>query len=466
MNAGHTLSRWLEPAGWRGLACVLPVVVLIHLGAAAVLIRYSNQDETKSDQGAEMWLAATSRDDWVPQRTDGVRHPLWSWVARQGYTADKAAFFARGKWMNTGLCVVFLCVLGGVASRWLDRVALANLLLLCSLGILLVRGTYFQPEPLYYVFSFLAAVLAWRLLGGAPVGYYGVFGVVAGLAFLAKPSLAPFLLVFGVAWAVRFLPVWRQEGWSLVGKVLMAAVLFGVLLVPLARFSAEHFGRPFFNYTKFWMWMDDFETEAWPFQDKYPGGAQLKTLRPEDTPSAAWYFRRHSAADAFQRLTTGASEVTVRFFFPESKLKFGAMFWRDGRKKWEQPLAHRGVYALVLLGLVVFLAVLARGEVGRALASPEARARAVFVLLLGGIYVALYGWYWPIGKGDRFMGSLWIPCIFLLTWLGWQLRRSAASGSGDAIYLGVHTVILLSVLVQVAGMFWRFHQGIYLVTRN
>jgi hypothetical protein len=99
------------------------MVVAIHLIAAAVTIRHSNQDPVASDQGAEMWLAATARDDLVPQRTDGVRHPLWSWIARVAYTEDKQVFFERGKWLNTLLCVAFLCGLGIAVARWLDPLA-------------------------------------------------------------------------------------------------------------------------------------------------------------------------------------------------------------------------------------------------------------------------------------------------------------------------------------------------------
>ena len=95
-----SLSWWLRPAGWRGLAVILPIALAIHLLAAAVIIRNSNQDSTASDQGAEMWLAATARQDILPQRTDGVRHPLWSWTARHLYTEDAAAFFTRGKWLK------------------------------------------------------------------------------------------------------------------------------------------------------------------------------------------------------------------------------------------------------------------------------------------------------------------------------------------------------------------------------
>ncbi|HEY5813517.1 MAG TPA: hypothetical protein VIT23_12795, partial [Terrimicrobiaceae bacterium] len=162
-------------------------------------IRHSNQDPVASDQGAEMWLAATAQEDFLPQRTDGVRHPLWSWIVRFLYTEDKGAFFERGKWLNTIICIAFLCGLGIAVAPWLDALAAANLLLLSSLGILLVRGTYFQPEPTYYILLFLAIILAWKILRGASFWIYMVFGITCGLAYLAKPSLAPFLIVFSGA---------------------------------------------------------------------------------------------------------------------------------------------------------------------------------------------------------------------------------------------------------------------------
>ena len=62
------------------------------------------------------------------------------------------------------LSIVFLCALGISVARWLDPLAIANLLLLISLGILLVRAAYFQPEPLYYILFFLAGLLAWKIL--------------------------------------------------------------------------------------------------------------------------------------------------------------------------------------------------------------------------------------------------------------------------------------------------------------
>jgi hypothetical protein len=463
--------RWLEAHRWHALAFTLLIVVAIHLAAAAVTIRHSNPDFVASDQGAEMWLAATARDDFFPQRTDGVRHPLWSWIARFAYTEGKQEFFERGKWLNSLLCIAFLIGMGVAVARWLDPLATANLLLLSSLGILLVRGTYFQPEPLYYILFFLAAVLAWRILHEGSLWLYVAFGVVCGLAYLSKPSVAPFLAVFCVAFALRVVLTLRASNftWSIGRNVAGLGLALGILiamLVPLAIFSATHFGRPLFNYTKYWMWMDDFMTEAWPFQDKYPGRVQLEQLPVEETPSLSWYFRRHGIGEAANRLASGTREVLVRFFFPEAKVPLRGILWRPAGKKWEQPIAHRGIYLLLLGGLCLLLIAGLRSPLSDGLRQPENVSCLIFIALLAIVYPALYGWYWPIGRGDRFMGSLWIPCVFFLVWAAHALRRRASSWLGDTAYLVTHTVILLSLLLQAAGMLWRFSAGIYLVTRN
>ena len=375
--------EWFQAHRWAALWITLPIVLAVHLISAAVTIRHSNQDPVASDQGAEMWLAATARDDLLPQRSDGVRHPLWSWIARSVYTEDETSFFARGKWLNTFLCVIFLAGFGLVVARWLDPLATANLLLLSSLGILLVRGTYFQPEPLYYILFFLAIVLAWRILQRGPLWLYTVFGLVCGLAFLAKPSLLPFLMVFCLAFCLRALLALRRGDteWrvprNLTGMVFAFAIL-ALMLLPLALFTEKHFGSPLFNYTKYWMWMDDFMTEAWPFQDKYPGRVQLEQLPEEEKPSPTLYFKRHGLDDALKRLGSGTWEVFSRFFFPEAKLRWSGFFWRSPEKKWEQPLAHRGIYLILLGGLCALLAVASGSAFRQFLASSWKHRRPLF----------------------------------------------------------------------------------------
>lgn len=470
--ASSSALRWLEARRWRVLAVTLPVVLVTHAYLAAVTIRHSNQDSVKSDQGAEMWMSALSGDDLVPQRTDGVRHPLWSWLARHTvYTEDGDAFFVRGKWLNTALCLGFLAVLGVALTRWLDPLATVNVLLLSSLGIFVIRGTYFQPEPLYYILSFLAGVSVWRLLRGAAIWSYLGFGFVAALAYLSKPSLLPFLLAFAAAFGVRVvLTLVRREGnWPPGRNILggmMAAAVFGLMLIPLGRFSAEAFGTPFFNYTKMWMWTDDFDAEAWPFQKKFPGRVQLETLTVEETPSLQNYFQRHSFADAWTRGWNGSLAVGTDFFFPEDKVKGSAFFWRAAHSRWNQPLAHRGIYLIALAVLCAGLIWPVRRLVAARLAGSENLAFAAFFFIAVGLYVGLYGWYYPIGRGDRFMGSLWVPLVFLLSWWACTVRRMGNRGGMDAAYLGLHGAIFGSLVLQLVGILWRFAHGIFMVTRN
>ena len=103
----------------------------------------------RGDQGAEIWLAKTSSyyGDLWPRQSDGVRHPMWSWIARSVSHPDDQVFFTNGKWLNTAICCAFLGGLGFFANRTIGPLACANLLLLASLGVLVVRGPHWEPEP-------------------------------------------------------------------------------------------------------------------------------------------------------------------------------------------------------------------------------------------------------------------------------------------------------------------------------
>ncbi len=487
------MSRfWLVP--------VLALVCGIHLVAATFLISRSNQDPVASDQGAEMWLAKIAREDAFPKSTDGVRHPLFSWLAQKTFSEDESVFFQRGKWFNTTLVIAFLCVLGITVRRWLGPLATTNLLLLCSLGILLIRGTYFQPEPLFYILFFCCTVMAWEILTGATWKIYPLFGITCGFAFLAKPSLLPFLAAFGFAIGVKFLATLilkkppirdgavpaknhrrvpekpaitpQRSGLadilpdtSQITGALLGILAFAAIITPLGLHSQKYFGKPFFNYPQYWMWMDDFKTEAWPWQDKYPGRAQLEAIPPEELPSFTWYFQRNTPAEAVSRLSDGTTQVLTKFFFPETKRPTSAFFWRDStpKKPWEQPLVHRGIYLIILGLLCVALALLTRKSLPPLTATHVAIAAFLLACFFG--YAKLYGWYWPIGRGDRFMGSLWIPIVFLLVVTSSYLRPLAGKIS-NRLYLTTHFVVLASLLLQAASLIALFLHGGSLLTRN
>jgi hypothetical protein len=324
---------------------------------------------------------------------------------------------------------------------------------------------------LYFIFFFLSGLLAFGILRGARWWQFPAFGLVCGLAFLAKPSLLPFLLVFAAAFALRLglSIVFHDKTWPPLANLLRisaAGAIFLGMLLPLGFYTLEHYGKPFFNYTKYWMWMDDFKSEAYPFSVSNPGRQELEMLTPEETPSAAWYFRRHTLWAAVVRVTGGAKEVTWRYFFPEPDMVGESFFWRQNGRKWQQPLAHRGVYFLALTGLCLLLAWSARGGVVRRCLEHGNLTCIALTGMAFGFYIVLYGWYFPIGKGDRFMGSLWIPGVFLACWVASRLRRLAPQTWGDAAYLSIHSLILLSLLLQITCISWLFSQGYFLNTRN
>lgn len=444
-------------------------VTTLHLFLSSILIERSNPDPDASDQGALMWMAELSRGDLYPSQTDGVRHPLFSWMVQGLYSADKEAFFRRGKWANAFLGAGFLLGLGALLWRRLDPLALANTLLLSSLGILLVRGTYFQPEPVFYLLFTVCCWLGWLVLGRPRAWLLVVLGAACAVAFLAKPSLTPFLGAFMVGGGVRGVLLAVQRKWTVAGWLRVmaglagAGFLFILMTLPLARSGAQYFGKPFFSYTHYWMWMDDFHTEAWPWQDAHPGKAQLEMVA--EFPSAATYFRKHTPAEALARLTSGSREVAWRFLFPEPKVPAKHFLFRPRHKKWEQPILHRGIYLLALAALALGLAFANRDKWPEWTGSAAFWARSAYVLSGIVAYVLLVGWYWPIGRGDRFLGALWIPLILLAVIQSRNLGRESGR-AGRAVYFSVHGAIALSLSVQLIALATFFARGMALTTRN
>ena len=106
---------------------------------------------------------------------------------------------------NIAICCAFLWDYKFFCQPNVGPLACANLLLPASLGVLVVRGTYFQPEPISYIFSFGAMVCGWQILKRRSWWLYPVFGVLAGFSYLSKPSFEPFLVVFAASLGLRLI---------------------------------------------------------------------------------------------------------------------------------------------------------------------------------------------------------------------------------------------------------------------
>jgi predicted Co/Zn/Cd cation transporter (cation efflux family) len=92
---------------------------------------------------------------------------------------------------------------------------------------------------------------------------------------------------------------------------------------------------------------------------------------------------------------------------------------------------------------------------GRARLHPE--SASVFLFVLGSFcaYALAYGWYTPIGRGDRFMLSLYAPLVLSLLWASEaMLKRARRRKAPKALFIAYHTAQWL----LFAALSWRLIQ--------
>ncbi len=398
------------------------------------LIYETNRDRRSSDQQAAIDLARASRGDPWPMRTNAVSNNLFAWTAAATvWDENEHTFFLRGKWVNTTVCAVALA--GACAAIYTAWGALPALvfLMLAGFGALLPRAVYFQPEPFYLILFTACAVCGFILLTRNPWWLYGVFGLCAGFAYLAKPGISPLLAAWFGAGLVRLAmhawpsgwwpgpartPHWHPLRYAIGCALAMAAG--GAVVAPLGVWSAHHLGKPFFNMAPYWMWQDDYGKESVPLLVNHGSALRMRSLPPEDIPSAARWFSMHTSEEAFQRLADGVWGKLSRFIAPTETSR------RDGAPH-RRVLAHRGwllagvLCSAAVLGMVSFL----RGPPFLRLKVPFWRPEAAQTLFAAGgaaLYTLAYGWYEPIGRGDRFMMTLYIPLLL------WGLHGLAQAG--------------------------------------
>ena len=214
------------------------------------------------------------------------------------------------------------------------------------------------------------------------------------------------------------------------------------------------------------MWMDDFETEAWPWQDEVSRSRPALNLTGRRNAECPMVFstpyRGRRDGPARDRFSGGLLEVSLSrtqtarsFFLKTHKIK-----------KWAQPLSHRGVVlhcdprACRHSGRPVLEGCCDRGS-GRSILPAwqwsSVPPRSICCFTAGII---------PSAGGDRFMGSLWIPAVLLGCLLcRWGLDISPCL-KAPTVYLLIHGLILISLVIQGVNLVFLFEKGIHLTTQN
>jgi len=452
---------------WGIFAALLVLFLVTYVKLAGLLVaqtNYTAKDMFGGDQMHNMRMATEAREDLrpdfskgfsksilnlFPHRTDGVVQPLWPWIA-SWFTDDghkiteevmqskvpsdqDMALFVKGKYFHIGFTAVFLVFLGIAAARIFSFPAALNLLLLAGFGALLPRAVYFQPEPVYFVFFFLTWVACISALTHNSLWIYGLIGVLSGVAYLAKGSVQPLLGVFIGVSTVRCLWEYfsaRRRGFILSNtnlwhwrNHLVGVIILGLTYLmtvgPRLTDAQEKFGDMFHSYPSYWMWMDRFEPDCFEWMDKHNTRDELQAMLPADKPSLGKYLRTHTRDEFVNRLADGTKAKVSEFFWPKQTKRSEKI---EKQKPWRGVFEWRGVYlgwlALVLLVLVLTLTSAApkAEHAGHVVFRHGTVTIVLFTVGAFALYSLAYGFYTPIGRGERFMMSLYLPLVFSLIW--------------------------------------------------
>jgi len=486
-NIVRSLPGWVSHLRNVILGLVLILFTGLYFYMATHLVGQTNPNRQKHDQQNNIEhtkIAAEHKQPdreigfadslwrWFPHYTDGVVNPLWPWVAARAHDTDETdeEIFVRGKWTNIWITAVFCIALTLVASRYFSLGATINLLLLVGFGAMLPRAPYFQPEPLYYILFFLSWLCCLGLLKKNSIWRYCLLGVLTGLAYMAKTSVQPLLLAFVAVSSYRFLfgalpGIFRKKYnrpasewcWQthIIGLVFLAAC-FLMTAGPRLSYANQKYGNPFHTYPSYWMWEDDFQAGL-DFMQEHPDKSTLRRIPSDEVPSGSNYVKDHTPEQVENRMTEGFWWVTKNFFAPKHVSKK-----KRTKEPWRQILAARGYYLGALIGLIAILAIWhklhrPRAELAVHKLQPEWSSCALFIIGTTIFYALSYGWYVPIGKGDRFMMSLFAPIVFSLIWAseGLLARFRARGGSPARVisfqvfYHLAHVAIALAIVVRI-----------------
>lgn len=455
---------------WFWLGPLLAAFGWFYFFAGSELIRVGNHDPMAYDQKANIDLATRSVEDSFPQATNGTINPLWPWLTAKllGAPAETPDFFLRGKQLNLALSLGFLALLALCCSRYLPALAVLVVTLLCAFGALLERAVFFQPEPLFYALFLASWACCLALLVRNPLWLYPVAGLVTSFAWLAKASTDLLILTFLAAGTLRLILAllakqrgleeanWRWQR-HVVGLVLFA-ITYALPIVPRGQVAAERWGDPLHSTAMYCMWLDDWDTDAVPWIAKWIHTGRIKHLPKDERPSCRNWWKTHTFEQFSTRLTSGVATKFAGFVSPEGgwRLRNYVAFAKSkAPKKWKTFLTHRGLYLGALLGLLgamIFAACLNRKDQRRDWDSASIAAVSCFASGAFILYLLAFGWYDPIGSGQRFMLGLWMPLVCTLAWAAEWFRRTASSMLANRIYLAVYIIVALGISMHTLSI--------------
>jgi hypothetical protein len=345
---------------------------------------------------------------------------------------DWPTFVKRASALSIALSMILLAGVALIAHRILRPFSAAAVTLSAGFSVCLGRASFVQAEPTFYVLFLLSWWLSIRYLRRPGIGRAVVCGVALAVTFLTKASalpLLPALVLFTAIAAGSRVFRWGPHGsgkrpasWT---TVLIAVGVFGLLTSPYLAENKARFGRLFYNVNStFFMWCDSWR-EASALAEAHDITTAYPDAPPDEIPGPMNYWRSHSLGEIGARMSYGLG-VLVR----------------------ETCTKRFGVY-LACGALLCGAAAVGRGgrRIGRLCRSFDDRLILIFCVLISAGYIFLYAWYVPIGYGDRFIQSLFMPVmcamLFVMERLAGRRRALRSLRLSDALAIALCGIVLI-----------------------
>ena len=380
--------------------CVLFAVLYGYGGL--VRLEKVNTDLHSEDQSAVMWYAKELHDRNLLYPGNGNQSPLYPLIQSlfHGKQTDWESFLVQGKSVHLVLSFVILAGIFFIFRLYLTLDQAVALLGITAFTVFLFRASYVHPAQLYYLINLATFVLMCKMFVSPNLTVAALCGICAGLAYLTKVSMLPAVGIFAAVFIVQELYLYlavnrratdvssfraRMYRLASLGLVLL---LFIVVITPQIVANKRTFGKFFYNVnTTFYMWYDSWEdvklgTRAHGDREGWP------KMTPDQIPSAAKYWREHTADEISWRWIMGI----LKYFI--------------------LAVTSYGWFKYVLL-----LGALAGVGIAMNLSASLTKAKEHFFLLLFvmcyfAVYVAGFIWFAAICVASRYILELFLPYVF------------------------------------------------------
>lgn len=428
-------------------ALIFAAFTIVFFSAVSYHIDNVNTKYYVGDQQNYINIAKKMHTSKYTYLGDRNRMPIYPFIQALFYKQDMndEGFFRQGKYINAFLAFSILVFLLFIFRKYFRLFYSINLILVLTFTVFIFKAGYFQCEVLYYFLSFLSFLAILYLLINPDWKKALACGVITGIAYLAKASALPALLLFLVFVIVKFLILlflrllhkssisYKDNFLKNLSCLLLVSIAFLLTVHFYISDNKQIFGRYFYNVNStFYFWYDSWG-EAEEGTRSYGDTNGWPDMPPDQIPSMQKYFQEHSIEEIFKRVISGVIIVLKKAYRSHGWFK----------------------YCYIYLSAFFLIFVLNFNKVKKDFRKYFYVVSYVFAYFIS--YMLLYGWYapvsranWPLIYGDRLILSGFIPFLFVVSIFITRYSKGIFLSYGEdkkVSFITIFNVLILYLIV-------------------